>query len=389
MAAALIAGMYSGLRVYYIVFFTQLFIVIAVLSINFWTVYTFKFEQEPSRKSCVKGEEVILHLEIVNEKPFPLSLIDVHVDVVSCSENVQLVFSLAPYSGKTFDIPISTPYRGRYSIGMTKLKITDIFGLISFPFDMRRLFFYQMRELVVLPKAQAPGTVSADITDTKLFSDDYLRQAEQGDSISGARVYHSGDALKRVHWKKSAQQGELFVKQYEHPEKERVIILVDTSVHGLKGEDALVYADTICECAASIALHSLSHNRFVRVINSADYLKPVECASLSGFEGLRRHLAVLPFATESPKSREAAAVDDNADLFGTLKKTNRSFEHAYVLYVLTRCADTASMQALELILSESQSVTLVAVGGAKPGGRVHSLYIETGRDVAQSLQSLF
>ncbi len=371
----MIAGLYSGLRVFFIVFFTQLFIVIAVIAINLWTVKTFSFKQELSCKSCVKGQEAILHLEIVNEKPIPLSLIEVRVDVVSFRENIRLVFSLAPYSGKTFKIPIATPYRGQYRVGMTKLKITDIFGLVSFPFDMRWLSYYRMRELVVLPKALAPGTVSADIVDTKFFGDAYLKQAEQGDSISDARLYRDGDALKRVHWKKSAQHGELYIKQYEYPERERIMIMVDTANHGLKGEEALIYANTICECAASIALHSLSRNRMVCIANSADFAKPVECAGLSGFESLRRHLALLPF-------------NEKADLLGALSKARRSHEQIYALFVLTRGADSSSMQALERILTAYQSVTIVAVGGKKPSSHVHALYMEAGCNAADNLRGL-
>lgn len=375
MAVMLTAGIYSGLRIFYIVFFTQFLMVAAVLAINFWTVYSFKFKQELSVKSCVKGTDAALHLEIANEKPIPLSLIEVKVQVVSLREDVKLVFSVAPYSGKTFTIPISAPYRGRYSIGMTKLKITDIFGLVSFPFDMRWLSYYRMRELLVMPKAEVPGAVSADILDTKFFSDAYLKHAEQGDSVSGARLYRGGDALKRVHWKKSAQQGELFVKQYEYPERERIMILVDAALHSLAGEDALIYADTLCECAASIAMRSLSLNRSVCVMNSADYSFPVECSSLTGFENIRRHLAMLPFGGKS-------------NLFGTLASEKLS-DQTYALFVLTRASDAASMHSLQGVLSAFRSATLIAVGGARPGGRVHSIYLEPGCNAADSLHSLF
>lgn len=375
MAIVFIAGIYSGLRVFFIVFLTQLLTVISVLAISLWTIKTFKFRQELSPKSCVKGKEVTLQLEIANERPFPLSLIEVRVEVVSYGENVQLVFSVAPYSGRTFNIPIATPYRGRYNVGMTKLKITDIFGLISFPFDMRWFSYYRMPELIVLPKAQMPAAVSYDIPDTKLFGDAYLKQAEQGDSVSGVRLYHPGDSLRRVHWKKSAQQSEIFIKQYEYPEKERVLIFVDTGTHGLTGEDALIYADTVCECAACIALHNLSQNRAVRVVNSADFSRPAECAELADFERVRRYLAVLPFS-------------DKAGLYGMLAKIGRDFS-AHAIFVLTRIADKDGMLKLEKALAPYNSVTLVAVGGVKPGGRLHTLYVEVGANAAESLQSLF
>jgi uncharacterized protein (DUF58 family) len=376
MAISLIAGMYTGMRAYYIIFLTQVFIIIAVLIINFWTIQTFKFKQELSSSICVKGKETSLNLEIVNEKPFPLSLIEVHIDVVSRHQDIWLVFSLAPYSGKTFSVPITTPYRGRYFVGMTKLRITDVFGLVSFPYDMRWLSYYKMRELVVLPKAQMPGKVSADIIDTKLFSDGYLKQAEAGDSVSGARLYREGDSLKRVHWKKSAQQGELFVKQYEYPERERVLILVDTAAYGLVGEEALIYADTICECAASIALHSLSRNHSICILNSSGHLRPLECSSLFGFDKILRHLAMLQF-------------DDKADLRGALEKTNRSFKEGYALFVLTRGKDSASMQRLECILETYKTVTMIIVGGSKPAGHTQTIYMDAGSNAAESLRSLF
>lgn len=376
MAIMLLAGMYSGMRVYYIIFLIQLLIVIAVFIINFWTAQTFKFTQQLSRNICVKGEEVILNIEIVNEKPFPLSLIEVNVDVVSYGENVRLIFSLAPNTSKSFSIPISTPYRGCYSIGMTKLKITDIFGLISFPFDMRRLFYYKKQELVVMPKTQISGAVSADIIDTKLFSNTFLMQAEKGDSVSGARQYRDGDVLKRVHWKKSAQQGQLFVKQYEYPERERAMIFIDTSVYGLKDAEALVYADTVCECAASITLHSLSRDRSVCILNSANYLKPIECESIYNLSNIQKYLALLTFA-------------EHPDLFSTLQNARLTLDTAYALFIITRGADVASMQRLELLLKDYHSVTLVTVGGPRAGGRIHTIYVEAGSDAAESLRSLF
>lgn len=387
MAVCYVAGMYTGLRIYYIVFAAQLIAIVAVLLINLWTVYAFKYKQELLRKVCVKGEETVLHVEIKNERPVPLSLMEVHVDVVSQSERVNLVFGLAPFSGKEFKIPIAMPYRGSFSVGMTTIKVTDIFGLITFRFDMRRLSYYHMAQLLVLPKAEALGAVAANMVDAKLYSNTYLKQAEQGDSVSGARLYRGGDELKRVHWKKSAQQGALYVKQYEHPERERILLLIDTSAHKLTGEAALIYADTVCECAASIALHSLMRNRVVRVITSEGSIAqgtqsmhgtsnaPAEYTSPSDIEKLQRHLAQLTF-------------DGGDALRGALERACSSLESARALFVLTREATPALTEVLERSLSQYNSMTLVLVGGTKAGGRVHTLYVEAGCNAAECLDGI-
>lgn len=376
MAACLVGGMYTGLRIYYIVFFTQLLVVLAMVLINLWTFHSFSYKQELSDKVCVKGGETLLHLEIVNERPVPLSLIEVHVSVVSLNENIRLTFGLAPYSGQTFRIPVHAPYRGRYSIGMTKMKITDIFGLVTIPFDMRRLSYYRMAELIVLPKAQMPSSVSGDIADTKLFSAVYLKHAEQGDSVSGARLYHDGDTLSHINWKKSAQMGKLFVRQYEYPEREHIMLLVDTGLHGLAREEAFVYADTICESAACIALYCLSKNRSISVKNSSGSVSSMECESLSGFDALRRHLAILPF-------------EQNAQLAAAIKKSYSGAVKAQSLFILTRELTPQLAGILDRTFVARTAVTVVLVGGRSVSGRIHTLGIPPGGDAAASLSGMF
>ncbi|MFA5675053.1 MAG: DUF58 domain-containing protein [Christensenellales bacterium] len=373
MAACLLTGLYTGLRVYYIVFFTQFFVIITAFSINLWTVRSFKFQQLISSKKCVKGEETILSLELINERPVPLSLLKVHVDVVSLREKVELTFSLAPFSGRKFEIPIALPYRGKFSVGMTTIKITDIFGLVTSRFDMRRLPYYRMAQVIVLPRAKAAGTISADIVDTKLFGDAYFRLAEHGDSVSGARPYNAGDSAKRINWKKSAQQGALFVKQYDFPERERINILVDTSSHGLADEDALIYADTVCECAASISFHSLLRSRAVSIFADGGS-KPVECETLSGFENARHHLALLPFADHAQE-----------DL---LEKAYTNIPPAYALFLLTREASPKLINMLESTLFLHKSVTLVLIGGESALSRIHTLYVKAGCNVSECLNGI-
>ena len=374
MGFCLFAGMYTGLRVYYIVFITQLLLIGTVLALNIWTVYSFRFEQLLNCKSCVKGDQTILQLELVNERPVPLSLLEVHVDVVSLHENVNLMFSLAPFYGKKIEVPIHAPYRGLFDVGMTTIRITDIFGLVTFRFDMRRLSYYHMKQLTVLPRAQAPSAVLTDMVDAKLFGTAYLKHAEQGDSMSSARLYHAGDAIKRIHWKKSMQQGALYVKQYELPEQERITIVIDTSLHGLKDENALIYADTVCECAASIALHSLLRGRSVRITNTATSSESIASSNMSSFEKLRHYLAQLPF-------------DDRSAEESLIESFNQA-ESARSLFVLTNDATPTLISALEKALTSHQSVTLVLVGGRQFGGRIHTLYVQVGSNAADSLSSI-
>ncbi len=374
MAACYLAGLYSGLRIYFLVFSVQLFTVLLVALINLWTIYVITYKQELCKKVCVKGEETVLHIDIKNERPVPLSLIEVHVDVVSMRENINLVFGLAPHSGREFHIPVTTPYRGKFPVGMTKVKITDIFGLTTLKIDMRRRPYYRMQEMIVLPRAQTQGAVSSDMVDAKLFRNAYLRQAEQGDSVSSLRLMREGDALKHVHWKKSAQQGSLYVKQYEHPEREHALLLVDTAAHGLTGETLLIYADTVCECAVSVAAHNLRRNRVVQVLYSGVLGPPAVYDRISEIEKLQHQLAMVPFGQDA--------------LLNAIQKAGDIAQSPRALFVFTREATPTVTEALERISREFYSVTLVLIGGTRTSGRIHTLHVPPGGNAAEHLHSM-
>jgi uncharacterized protein (DUF58 family) len=375
MSICLIFGMYSGLRIYFIVFFTQLIVVMSMIIVNYWTFRSFSYKQELNEKTCVKGDETSLYLEIVNERPVPLSLIEVKVSVVSVRENISLLFSLAPFSGQVFHIPVIAPYRGRFSVGMTKVKVTDIFGLVTMSFDMRRLSFYRMPELIVLPKANVLGSLPSLLTDSKHYRTAYLRHAEHGDSVSGARLYQYGDAIKHINWKKSAQLGQLFVKQYEFPERDHIVLLVDTGLHTLSGEDALIYADTVCECAACISLYSLSRNQTVSIFSTTSVCTSYRCNAISGFDTLRRNLALLPFKQTSSL----------ADL---IKKAIAEAATAKSLFILTREPAPSLTDMIHRVFSASAAVSMVLVGGRKCSTPIHTLSVVPGADAASSLSGM-
>ena len=215
MPVFLVAGLYTGMRLWFILLLAQILLVLFIFALNQWTLRTFAYTQSLDVAEAVKGSETALHLSIRNEKPFPLSMMKVDVEMAAPSENTQVSFSLLPFTGKEFDFKVAMPYRGVYPIGITTMRITDIFGLLPMGFDMRKLKYYRQPELTVYPRAETPDSLYADMADEKLFGERYLHASESGSSISGARAYRPGDPLKQIHWKKSAQHGELFVKQYE------------------------------------------------------------------------------------------------------------------------------------------------------------------------------
>ena len=173
MPVFLIAGLYTGLRIWFFLLIAQLLLVLVIVALNQWTVRTFSYTQKLDATEAVKGSETALHLSIRNEKPFPLSMMRLDVELAAPSENTQVSFSLLPFAGKDFDFKVSMPYRGVYPVGITTMHITDVFGLLPMRFDMRKLHFYRQPELIVCPRAEVPSSQYAEVADEKLFGERY------------------------------------------------------------------------------------------------------------------------------------------------------------------------------------------------------------------------
>ena len=375
MPVFLVAGLYTGMRLWFILLLAQILLVLFIFALNQWTLRTFAYTQSLDAAEAVKGSETGLHLSIRNEKPFPMSMMEADVEMAAPSENTQVSFSLLPFTGKEFDFKVAMPYRGVYPIGITTMRITDIFGLLPMGFDMRKLKYYRQPELTVYPRAETPDSLYADMADEKLFGERYLHASESGSSISGARAYRPGDPLKQIHWKKSAQHGELFVKQYEQPARENVAVFIDNCAHGEAGEAALAAADTVCEAAACITLHCLARNRsaLLRALGDTKGVRQGEEApDMADFEKVRRWLALLPFEDKAP---------------GPLPLEDCRGGSA--LIVIT----SACSEALEASIAEAvpffSAVTLVLVGdGHADTGLTPTVRLPVGCDVAAELVAL-
>jgi len=75
-------------------------------------------------------------------------------------------------------------------------------------------------------------------------------RAGSGTEIFGVREYHSGDSLRRIHWRSSARHGELVVREFEPPGVQTLVIYVDPSprTSGVADQVARIAASEAWDC---------------------------------------------------------------------------------------------------------------------------------------------
>ena len=290
----LIAGWLTGERLCFLIFVTQLLLLLFCAAIILYTIRSFSFLQTISRQEAVKGETVILNLEIHNEMPYPFTMMKVHIQSVSPRDDRVLSFHLAPMDSIRFELPLYCQWTGEVGVGMGIVELEDMFGLVHINFPMKILPYYRPRTLLVLPKAD-PLTLSAKSQARRLqVSGSLTQRSDSGYDIYDLRGYQPGDTDRQIHWKASAAHHALYTRRYEREARPQCILVMDDTMKA-DGEEARMTADLLCCAAATLAQWALSHQSGVRLCAGSPSIPPVEGTMQQDFPVLQRWLALLPF----------------------------------------------------------------------------------------------
>lgn len=129
----------------------------------------------------------------------------------------------------TVQYVLQPPKRGVAEIGPFVIDVVD-------PFQLARgdTVLGGTQELVVTPRLTALPEigllVAADEGDSRVVQ----RQDSGGGHDTATRQYRHGDPLSRVHWKATARQGELMVRQEEQRRRAHALIVLETRRAGYR-----------------------------------------------------------------------------------------------------------------------------------------------------------
>lgn len=122
-------------------------------------------------------------------------------------------FDLEPGAGKAVELPVQTSARGWLRVGRVALSMRRPFGMFvvwSWLHPDRRVIVYPRPE-----RGAPPLPTRGEIGMPR-------RTRGPDESFHGLRDYRSGDALRTIAWKRSAQSGQLQVKEFETPRGQEV-----------------------------------------------------------------------------------------------------------------------------------------------------------------------
>lgn len=261
MAAAMgVAGLSTGTRLYYLIFWALAAMLLLGAVSVVWTLWTLKFEIRGVRTRVHRGERMVAVFTVRHGCPLPVAAIRVHLNVPSAYAPTQEVnVACPPFSRRTFRQVIHCPHRGVYEAGVTRISVEDVFGLVR----LHRRPGAKLVKLEVLPKATEVEALKLGTVDQG--AQYRSRATEDNASPSDVRAWQEGDELKKVHWKLSLRRRELQVRTYEQSERPDTLIIPDLAEITALRDQQLTLEDCVCEASLSAAQAQLKAGDAVRM----------------------------------------------------------------------------------------------------------------------------
>ncbi|MCL2109560.1 MAG: DUF58 domain-containing protein [Oscillospiraceae bacterium] len=269
-----------------------------------------------------------------------------------------LMTDLPPFSSSSIKATFSLPFRGEYVIRIYELWVYDVMKL----FRLRKKFDIQIRT-VILPREKLPND-SGKETETESESPASRITAHRSNMFSSLREYREGDSIRHIHWKLSAKQDEIIIKQQEQSVNNSAVIFSDFSCNfGEEKENVFMNRrmnDAVLETALAITKRILQDGN--SVINCWQDVKNSEKYEATEFN----HYGYLFNAfTAIPQVPMEKPFGDLIELFSPEIK-----EH-HTIYIITPIINDTLLKALEDSgLAMRGGVSLVTFATLKPMGQI-------------------
>jgi uncharacterized protein (DUF58 family) len=166
--------------------------------------------------------------------------------------------SLGPRGERSWSVRVPLARRGHFRVEPLALRTGDPLGLFESHASVG-----SHSTVIVYPRVE---TLPAWRLPPALIEGSHaqpLRTPHTTPHATGIRPYAPGDAYNRIHWKSSARQGELQVKEFDLEQTADVWIYLDLDARTHTGEGDESTIEYGVRAAASIAARALAENRNV------------------------------------------------------------------------------------------------------------------------------
>lgn len=200
--------------------------------------------------------------------------------------------SLPPLGKCRISITCMHKFRGSYTARIERIAVCDPLRIIR----LSRRLNAEMTQ-VFLPRKIELGSLFPAVSGERTAAVMKLLSGEK-EEFSHVREYKDGDTIQLVHWKLTAKNDELMMKQFEEAAERRALILCDFGFDS-SGNGLLMRADGVIETAIAFAMSAADAGIRTTVdFGAADGGFVSEIRDRAGFDRFYELMSVLPAKLE-------------------------------------------------------------------------------------------
>ena len=226
-------------------------------------LFRFKIYQDVNRKNVVSGSISDFYITLQNEDFFTYSGIRITFyspfsTISGIDEDAE--YELPPHSGIKKETSLFCKYRGEYEVGVKKIIIRDYLKIFRLTFKNREPF-----RVNVLPAVYRPVALKT-LENIDTASVDSLGGNTEPDVT--VREYVPGDDIRKIHWKLTAANGKLLVRNTTGEEKQGIGIIMDPERYSQDPYDYLPLENKITETVIALLQFFLANS-----VNASAYTR--------------------------------------------------------------------------------------------------------------------
>lgn len=272
-------------------------------------ILRFKLYQELECRDSVSGRPIPYFFVLQNEDRFAFTSISVKMFssfsyVEEMPEGTE--YELLPGDKFTWHTNLICKYRGEYEVGVKEIVAKDFFGLF-------------------LLRYKNPGTIKALVMpryvrlgELKTISDlaNHLIQESfrtKTDPAPDLRDYAAGDDIRLIHWRSSAKEQKLMVRNRTGEEKNGLSIFMDTRRYSEKDREYLPLENKMLETLLAIGGYFAEQDTGFSAYCMQRELTEFRVSGIRDFEPFYQFCSNMTFAEEETIHTAAVQLESRKD----------------------------------------------------------------------------
>lgn len=259
LVSALFYILYEGAASLLILCFFVITPIIIIVS-NFIASKKIKLHIATRGQQFSAGQNIPVYLTLTSNTIIPVMCAEITIEYKSSTdpspERIKINTPIFPNNEQDLQICFSSEHYGVINCRIAKIKLYDMLRISHFKLPKGSVT-ENVRELIVIPEPillENPITVYSDsLADSDSYSDS--KAGDDPSEIFSIHEYADGDKLSKIHWKLTAKQDKLMVKDYSLPLANHFMILTDCCLDKASKEQRLNSFDTVIRSAFSLSFY--------------------------------------------------------------------------------------------------------------------------------------